>query len=178
MSFELRYVRFQIVVERNAIGVSYRDVSFNYPGSQSTVGAIKNVNLSIKAGQLVVVVGTNGSGKSTLVKLLTRLYDPPSGEILLDRRNIMEYQIAHIRQATAVLTQDHILFPLSLAENIGLGHPMSLSDTDMITKAAELGGALDVIEKLQNGMQTILDPVRTAYHRNATREGNPQLMAE
>jgi ABC-type bacteriocin/lantibiotic exporter with double-glycine peptidase domain len=157
---------------------SCRDVSFEYPGSSSSSCAIKNVSVSIKAGQLVVVVGSNGSGKSTLVKLLTRLYDPSSGKVLLDNRNLKDYQIAHLRQATATLTQDHQLFPLSLAENIGLGYSSSLLDTVMVTESAKLGGAYDLICKLEKGLQTNLNPVRTTYKRNVTEERHPHLMAE
>jgi ABC-type sugar transport system ATPase subunit len=124
------------------------------------------------------VVGANGSGKSTLVKLLTRLYDPSSGEILLDGRDISDYQISDLRQATATLTQEHTLFPFSLAENIGLGHSSSLSDTEMITEAAKLGGAYDLITKLEKGLETILEPVQTAYQYNATEEKHPVLMKE
>jgi ABC-type multidrug transport system fused ATPase/permease subunit len=155
-----------------------RDVSFSYPGNKSTTSAIENVSLSIKAGQLVVVVGANGSGKSTLVKLLTRLYDSSSGEILLDGRDISDYQISDLRQATATLTQEHTLFPFSLAENIGLGHSTSLSDTKMITEAAKHGGAYDLITKLENGMETILEPVQTAYKYNTTEETHAVLMKE
>jgi len=112
------------------------------------------------------------------VKLLTRLYDPSSGKILLDNRDIKDYQIAHLRQATATLTQDHLLFPLSLAENIGLGCLSSLSDTAMITQSAKLGGAYNLIRKLDKGLETNLKPVQTTYQHNATHETHPTLMAE
>ncbi|KAK0430901.1 P-loop containing nucleoside triphosphate hydrolase protein [Armillaria borealis] len=112
--------------EEKPKGMSFElhDVSFSYPGSQSTEPVLSNINLSIKAGQMVVIVGSNGSGKSTILKLLSRFYDPASApdSILMDGIPISRYRMADLRRATATLTQDHSLFPLSLGENIGLGN--------------------------------------------------------
>jgi ABC-type multidrug transport system fused ATPase/permease subunit len=132
------------------------------------------VSFSVKSGQLVVIVGTNGSGKSTVVKILNRLYNPTSGEILVDGQPMSSYQTSGLRQATADLSQDHHLYPLSIRENIGLGHTHSLSDIDLITKSAELGGALDFVTKLDQGFDTTLRPVRTAYMGHASKgDGHP-----
>jgi ABC-type multidrug transport system fused ATPase/permease subunit len=139
------------------------DLSFTYPGSKSTKDALKSVSFSIKAGQLVVIVGPNGSGKSTVVKILNRLYNPTSGEVLVDGQPMGSYRISDLREATADLTQDHTLYPLSIRENIGLGHPAYVSDTDMIAQSAKLGGAFDFISKFGQGFDTTLQPVRTAY---------------
>ncbi len=107
-------------------GMSFElhDVSFSYPGSQTAKPALSNINLSIKSGQMVVIVGSNGSGKSTILKLLSRFYDPTSGpeSILVDGIPISQYRMSDLWRATATLTQDHSLFPLSLGENIGLGY--------------------------------------------------------
>jgi ABC-type multidrug transport system fused ATPase/permease subunit len=88
MSFELRYIIPRMIIIRSFL-IHYlqfinRDVSFSYPGSQKGEDAINKVSMSIKSGQLVVVVGANGSGKSTIVRILSRLYDPTSGETLID----------------------------------------------------------------------------------------------
>ncbi|KAG6910336.1 hypothetical protein DXG01_011404 [Tephrocybe rancida] len=151
-------------VEEEAKGMSFelRNVSFAYPGSKAKEGALKDVTLDIKTGQLVVVVGSNGSGKSTLIKLLTRTYDVTSGEILLDKKPIQTYKLATLHDATALLNQDHTMYPLSLAENIGLGYSACVTDHDMINAAIEKGGASDVIGGLKEGLATILDPVETA----------------
>jgi ABC-type multidrug transport system fused ATPase/permease subunit len=124
---------------------------------------LTGVSFSIKAGQLVVIVGPNGSGKSTIVKILNRLYNPTSGEVLVDGQPMSSYRISDLRQATADLTQDHTLYPLSIRENIGLGHPPCVSDIDMITQSAKLGGAFDLISKYEEGFDTTLHPVQTAY---------------
>lgn len=132
------------------------------------------MSFSIKSGQLVVIVGTNGSGKSTVVKILNRLYDSTSGEILVDGQPMSSYQISGLRQATADLSQDHHLYPLSIRENIGLGNTHSLSDMDLIAKSADLGGALDFVTKLEQGFDTTLRPVRTAYMGHANKgNGHP-----
>ncbi|KAK7048497.1 ABC transporter ATP-binding protein [Favolaschia claudopus] len=151
------------------MSIDLRNVSFVYPGSKSKVKALENVTLSIKSGQLVVLVGANGSGKSTLVKLLARLYDVTSGQVLVNGEDIREYKIRDIRAATASLTQDHHLYPVSLTENIGLGHPSSLADPDMVNDAAGKGGADAFISKLPQGFSTVLDPQNFQYTSQVTR---------
>ncbi len=104
-------------------------------------------------------MGANGSGKSTLIKLLTRLHDCSSPDfIIVDGRPISEYRLADLRKATAVLTQEHTLFPLSLGENIGMGFVDKVGDLESITRAADQGGAKHCLEKVKNGLETTLDP--------------------
>lgn len=110
----------------------------------------------------MVIVGANGSGKSTLIKLLNRLYDVDSGEILVDGLPIKNYRLADLHKAQALLAQDHALYPITLAENIGVGNPDRMNDMKMVMEAAESGGASEVIKKLTDGLQTTLDPVQTA----------------
>ncbi|KAJ7310586.1 P-loop containing nucleoside triphosphate hydrolase protein, partial [Mycena albidolilacea] len=135
-----------------------KNVSFSYPGT--TAKALDDITLSIKAGQLIVVVGANGSGKSTIVKLLTRLYDASSGSISVDGADIQAYRLADLRHATAALTQDHHLYPLSLRENIGLGNPAHVRDMEMIRSATRQGGAEEVIAKMGEGFETVLEHPR------------------
>ncbi|PBK72152.1 P-loop containing nucleoside triphosphate hydrolase protein [Armillaria solidipes] len=141
-------------------GMSFdiRDLSFSYPGSQSVKPALSDLSLTIKSGQLVVIVGANGSGKSTILKILTRIYDPtsPAESILVDGLPMSHYRMADLRKAMAMLTQDHTVFPLSLGENIGLGCVEHVSDDTKIAKAAELGGATPCLEKLEKGKDTVL----------------------
>lgn len=121
------------------------------------------MSFTLEAGSLVVIVGTNGCGKSTILKLLTRLYNPDSGTILIDGEDIRKYSMADLRQAMATLTQDHRLFPVSISENIGLGFSDKVNDEKMIRDAAEKGGAIQLIEKLDQKMETVLEPKTIQY---------------
>ncbi|KAG5634405.1 hypothetical protein H0H81_002101, partial [Sphagnurus paluster] len=141
-----------------------RNVSFAWhAGLDSTVAALEGITLHIHAGQLVVIVGENGSGKSTLIKVLSRMYDVGSGTLLIDGCPIEEYRLSDLRDAMALLNQERALFPVSLGENIGLGYAPHTEDKEMIRVAAEKGGATNVLKGLQDGPDTILNPVHTAY---------------
>ncbi|KAK7055728.1 lipid A export ATP-binding/permease protein MsbA [Favolaschia claudopus] len=159
----------------NGMAFELRNVSFAYPEGKSKDNAIKNISLKIPAGQLVVIVGANGSGKSTIIKLLNRLYDVDSGEILVDGEPIKNYRISDLRKVQAMLTQEHKLYPLTLAENIGLGHPAQVDNMDMIVQAAESGGANGVIQRQVDGIQTILNPVSTARSGHLDRHKHKKL---
>lgn len=136
---------------------SVRDISFSYPGAQDRK-ALENVSLQINRGDLVVVVGANGSGKSTLVRLLSRLYEPSSGELLIVGVPASEYRVQELHRATTLLSQDNLIYPLALRLNIGLGYPGKEDDQAMVDEAARQGGAAEFISKLEGGMDTNLDP--------------------
>ncbi|KAK0430903.1 P-loop containing nucleoside triphosphate hydrolase protein [Armillaria borealis] len=163
-------------------GMSFElhDVSFSYPGSQSTKPALSNINLSIKPGQMVVIVGSNGSGKSTILKLLSRFYDPTSGpeSIFVDGIQISRYRMADLRRATATLTQDHSLFPLSLGENIGLGYAEKVNDAEMIDRSAEKGGASHCLKKLERRKETRLRTDNEAYGSSLPAHPDHPLQAK
>ncbi|KIJ59811.1 hypothetical protein HYDPIDRAFT_118060 [Hydnomerulius pinastri MD-312] len=147
---------------RNGISVEFRNVSFQYPGTEKY--ALHNVSFKIGAGQLCVIVGVNGSGKSTILKLISRIYDPTEGTILIDDRDIKTFKLADLRRAMSLLFQDYTYFPLSIKENIALGNPDLAMDEDKIREAARLGGALEFVDKLPEGFDTYLDrPVRDYY---------------
>ncbi|KAJ7041945.1 P-loop containing nucleoside triphosphate hydrolase protein [Mycena alexandri] len=152
------------------------NVSFSYPGT--TAHALNNITLSIKPGQLVVIVGSNGSGKSTIIKLLTSLYDATSGSITIDGEDIRNYRLADLRHATAALTQDHHLYPLSLRENIGLGNPAHVSNVEMIRAAAKQGGADGLISKLGDGFETVLEHPRGMQYGIDVSKGDGTLLGE
>ncbi|PBK60555.1 P-loop containing nucleoside triphosphate hydrolase protein [Armillaria solidipes] len=168
--------------EEKPKGMSFelRSVSFSYPGSHSTKPALSNINLSFKPGQMVVIVGSNGSGKSTILKLLSRFYDPSSAldSILVDGIPISRYRMTDLRRATATLTQDHSLFPLSLGENIGLGYAEKVNDAEMIDRSAEMGGASHCLKKLEQGKQTRLNTDNEAYGSNLPDDPDHPLQVE
>ncbi|KAG6919464.1 hypothetical protein DXG01_005723 [Tephrocybe rancida] len=154
------------------ISVEFRNVFFRYPSSEAY--ALEGVSFKIEKGQLCIIVGANGSGKSTVLKLIARLYEPESGEILIDGRDIKCLKLDDLRQAISVLFQDYTHFPLSIKENIGLGDPENAEDDDKIRQAAHLGGADEFIERLPEGFETYLDrPVKDYY--SALPEGTTTL---
>ncbi|KAK0430914.1 P-loop containing nucleoside triphosphate hydrolase protein [Armillaria borealis] len=168
--------------EEKPKGMSFelRDVSFSYPGSQSTKFALSNINLSIKPGQMVVIVGSNGSGKSTILKLLSRFYDPTSGpeSILVDGIPVSRYRLTDLWRATATLTQDYSLFPLSLGEDIGLGYAERVNDAEMIDRVAHKGGASHCLKKLERGKETRLSTGNEAYGYNLPDDPDHPLRIE
>ncbi|KAF7353884.1 ABC transporter protein [Mycena venus] len=154
--------KFDIPSSDMGMSLAMRNVSFSYPNKKPNEGALHDISCTIKPGQLVVIVGENGSGKSTLLKLFTRLYDCTSGEVSVDGTDIRDYKFGSLRSATAMLTQDHRLFPLSLSENIGVGNPEAASDMCLIQESARKGGADEFIcDKLAEKYDTVLEPMAT-----------------
>ncbi|KAJ6458381.1 P-loop containing nucleoside triphosphate hydrolase protein [Mycena vitilis] len=138
------------------------NVSFGYPGARPDQ-AIRNVSFKIAAGNLAVIVGANGSGKSTVMKLFARLFDVDSGEILVDGLPIARYRLTDLRKGQVLFSQDFHLYPLTLAENIALGDPECAGDSSRVTAAVAAGGASELIQRLENGLTTVLAPVITSY---------------
>ena len=100
-------------------GFVFDDVGFRYPGSERW--AVRNISFSLRAGERVALVGENGAGKTTITKLVNRLYDPSEGRILLDGRDLREYDVASLRAAVGVIFQDFVRFDMRLDENIAIG---------------------------------------------------------
>jgi len=100
-------------------GFVFEDVGFQYPDSDNW--AVRHVSFCVKPGERLALVGENGAGKTTLTKLIGRLYDPTEGRILLDGRDIRDYDLASLRQAIGVIFQDFVRYDLRFAENIGVG---------------------------------------------------------
>lgn len=134
-------------------GIQFQDVHFAYPGAPPT---LHGVNFSIRAGEVVAVVGENGAGKTTIVKLLTRLYDPTKGAIRVDGRDLHEYDLASWRRSIATVFQDFAQFQLSARLNIATGSMDQAGNLDAIHQAAALGGADEVIARLPGGFETQL----------------------
>ncbi|KAL0564952.1 hypothetical protein V5O48_017080 [Marasmius crinis-equi] len=147
---------------RSGISVEFRDVSFRYPESEAY--ALHRLSFKIEKGQLCVIIGKNGSGKSTILKLISRLYDPEEGQILIDGRDIKTLKLEDLRRAMAVLFQDYTHFPLSIKDNIGYGDPEHADDQGRIEQAAQFGGADEFIRKLPDEYDTYLvRPVQDFY---------------
>jgi ATP-binding cassette subfamily B protein len=135
-------------------GIEFKGVNFFYHNCNKNV--INCLNFHIGKGEIVALVGENGSGKSTIVKLLSRLYDPHKGEILLDGRNIKNFKINDYRKKISVVFQDHIKYQLSVKENIYLGDIGQKDNLSEIKKAAAKAGAGKKISDFASGYDTIL----------------------
>lgn len=135
-------------------GVRFEQVSFTYPGAQEP--ALSAIDLHIRPGESLALVGENGSGKTTLIKLLTRLYAPTGGRILLDGLDLNEWDDATLRQRIGVIFQDFARYQLLLGENIGAGDVRYFEDEEKWRMAAGQGMAAPLIEALPAGYRTQL----------------------
>ncbi len=135
-------------------GIRFENVSFKYPGSEKYV--LKNVNLFIKPGESIALVGLNGAGKTTLIKLLTRLYDPTEGRITLDGTDLRDFDMKSLHQRFGVIFQDFVRYQFSVKENIGFGQIEDLDNQARIEVAADKGGASQLIADLPDGYETVL----------------------
>jgi ATP-binding cassette subfamily B protein len=134
---------------RSKGAVVFHNVSFSYQDDQSV---LKDVSFEIPAGTRAGIAGQTGAGKSTLVSLLTRFYDPTSGQILLDGNDLRDYVIADLRDQFAIVLQEPVLFSTSIAENIAYAKPGASKDE--IIKAAKAANAHDFIVALPDGYET------------------------
>jgi ATP-binding cassette subfamily B protein len=135
-------------------GIEFRNVTYTYEGHDRP--ALEDVSFTIARGETVAIVGHNGAGKTTLVKLLARLYDPQSGQVLIDGRDARGYDPVELRGEFGVLFQDYVSYQLSARENIGVGRTELLDDRQAIEDAATQSGASSVIEHLPEGYETVL----------------------
>jgi ATP-binding cassette, subfamily B, bacterial MsbA len=132
--------------------IEFRDVSFGYDDAAGRI--LRNVSLSIRAGQMIAIVGRSGAGKTTLVNLLPRFYDVSSGQILIDGVDIRQVTIASLRRQIGIVTQDTVLFDDSIATNIGYGSPDATPPE--IEAAARAANAHDFISALPHGYETMI----------------------
>lgn len=142
-------------VKRNAPHtIEFKNVSFHYPGSERCV--LQNINITFSPGQTTVLVGLNGAGKTTLIKLLTRLYDPTDGVILLDGRDIREYDLESLYGMFGIIFQDFGRYAVTVGENISFGDLSLTPSHDSLMEAARQSNADGFIEKLPQGIDTPL----------------------
>ncbi|MBR3469519.1 MAG: ABC transporter ATP-binding protein [Lachnospiraceae bacterium] len=133
--------------------VEFRDVSFSYKDKE----VLSHLNMEFRGGKTYALVGHNGAGKTTLIKLLLRFYDPTSGEILLNGRNIREYNLRKYRNLFATAFQDHRMFSMSVLDNVVMGENVPEEEKEAkVCEALKLSGAYDKVMSLPKGIQTTL----------------------
>ena len=136
------------------LGFEFKNVSFSYPGSSRLV--LRDVNFKLEPGQRLALVGENGQGKTTIVKLLSRLYDPTAGQILLDGVDLREYDLEDLWREIGVIFQDFMRYDMTVSENISIGQINELNNQFRIQSAARKSMAEPLIRKLPNGYQQML----------------------
>ncbi|HZX81062.1 MAG TPA: ABC transporter ATP-binding protein [Lysobacter sp.] len=127
-------------------GFVFENVGFRYPGAERW--ALRGLEFELRAGEVLALVGENGAGKTTLVKLLARLYEPDEGRILLDGRDLRDYDLDDLRGNVGVIFQDFVRYHLTARENIGVGRLEAMDDEARIREAARRALADEVIEQL------------------------------
>ena len=135
-------------------GIRFEGVTFTYPGSETP--ALDRVSFHLNPGRKLALVGENGSGKTTLIKLLTRLYEPTSGRILLDGTDLRDWEITALRRRIGVIFQDFVRYQFIVGENVGVGDVAALADQDRWHDAATTGMAAPFIDELPERYQTQL----------------------
>ncbi|MGS2742860.1 ABC transporter ATP-binding protein [Halomonas sp. LS-001] len=134
-------------------GLRFEQVSFAYPGGSKV---LHDISLHIKPGESLALVGENGSGKTTLIKLLTRLYHPTQGRVLLDGSDLREWETTALRRRIGVIFQDFVRYQLQVGENLGVGDTLAFNDEQRWTRAAHHGLADDFINQMPDGYHTQL----------------------
>ncbi len=135
-------------------GFEFRNVTFTYPGTDRTV--LKNFNLTLSPGERIALIGENGQGKTTVVKLITRLYDPTEGQILLDGIDLREYDLDQLHRNIGVIFQDFMRFEMTARENIAVGNIHHTQTDAEIEVAAHKSLADTVVHKLAHGYDQML----------------------
>jgi ATP-binding cassette, subfamily B, bacterial len=134
--------------------ICFESVTFRYPGQATE--ALAGLDLAIPAGRSLAIVGANGAGKTTLVKLLCRLYDPTGGRITVDGLDLRDVEAHAWQRQVAAIFQDFAQYHLSARDNVGLGAPELAGDLERLRAAARKAGALELVESLPHGWDTVL----------------------
>ena len=142
------------VAQNSEHTIEFVNVSFRYPGTNRDV--LKNISFTIHPGETLALVGLNGAGKTTLIKLLTRLYDPTAGQILLDGEDLRSYDLKSLYSTFGIIFQDFGKYAISVKENICLGDIHREGTDEEVVSAAKQSTASDYIEKLPDGYNTPL----------------------
>ncbi len=142
------------VPKRISQGFVFENVGFQYPDAERW--AVRHLDFELRAGEVLALVGENGAGKTTLVKLLARLYDPDEGRILLDGRDLRDYDLDELRANIGVIFQDFVRYHLTAGENIGVGRIEAMDDETRIRDAARRSMADEVIAALPHGYNQLI----------------------
>ena len=135
-------------------GFTFENVGFRYPGAERW--AVRNLSFTLRAGEVLALVGENGAGKTTLVKLLARLYDPDEGRIVLDGHDLREYDLDELRSNIGVIFQDFVRYHMTAAENIAVGRIDAAADRERIVAAARSSMADEMIRRLPLGYDQMI----------------------
>src|SRR5687768_3474411 len=135
-------------------GFVFDNVGFRYPDAERW--ALRGLEFELRAGEVLALVGENGAGKTTLVKLLARLYEPDEGRILLDGRDLRDYDLDDLRANIGVIFQDFVRYHLTAGENIGVGQIDAMHDMARIRESARRGMAEDVVASLPKGYEQVI----------------------
>ena len=135
-------------------GFEFRNVSFRYPGSSRLV--LNGLNFHLRPGERVALIGENGEGKTTIVKLLTRLYDPEEGQVLLDGVDLREYDLEDLYREIGVIFQDFMRYEMTARENIAVGRIEEIDNQELLQQSAQKSMAEEVVGKLPSGLDQML----------------------
>jgi ATP-binding cassette, subfamily B, bacterial len=135
-------------------GVEFRNVSFSYPGNSRHV--LDHINFKLHTGERLALIGENGQGKTTIVKLMTRLYDPTEGQILLDGIDLREYDLEDLHREIGVIFQDFMRYEMTARENIAVGRVEEINNLDLLQSAAHKSLADYTIGRLSQGYEQML----------------------
>jgi ATP-binding cassette subfamily B protein len=135
-------------------GVEFRNVSFSYPGNSRRV--LDDINFHLHTGERMALIGENGQGKTTIVKLITRLYDPTEGQILLDGIDLREYDLEDLHREIGVIFQDFMRYEMTALENIAVGRVEEIGNLELLKSAAQKSMADQTIERLPLGYDQML----------------------
>jgi ATP-binding cassette subfamily B protein len=135
-------------------GFEFRNVSFRYPGSSRLV--LNGLNFHLRPGERVALIGENGEGKTTIVKLLTRLYDPTDGQVLLDGVDLREYSLEDLYREIGVIFQDFMRYEMTARENIAVGRIEQIENMELLQRSAQKSMADEVVGKLPSGYAQML----------------------
>lgn len=132
--------------------IEVKNLTFSYPGSEELV--LKNISFTVNKGQVVAIVGSSGAGKSTILDLLPRFYEYTEGSILIDSKDIRNYNLAGLRHLFGIVSQETILFNDTVKNNISYG--VDKCTDEEIQQAADAANAMEFIENLEHGMETVI----------------------
>jgi ATP-binding cassette, subfamily B, bacterial len=135
-------------------GVEFRNVSFCYPGNPRRV--LDQINFQLHTNERLALIGENGQGKTTIVKLITRLYDPTEGQILLDGVDLREYDLEDLHREIGVIFQDFMRYEMTARENIAIGRIEEIDNLELVKSAAEKSMADQTIRRLSGGYDQML----------------------